>query len=523
MRGRTHGLTSTKRAAAAAAAISLFLVFPWRAISALAQPTARVVSRGAGAATPYGNGLALSDSTCSPGSTCNYKFGSVMLGSVSTILQDFVCLAGLETGQKVKIKKMTLTGDAADFKITSNTCTGFVFNETNGCGSPGQWCEVDYEFAPEIVGHLKAESHPVFNADVTYSTQGLLGTGDFAISLAPQNSSLPNDFPLANPAAASPGSVPMITFSTTVGKSQTAKWKYSLSYITSGGLTAPAVAGDKPPDFETKGSGSKTVDSAFPGLGGEMAVSATAAGISNTATGYVSGILASAGGVPDSLITTQLGTLYDKLTCSAPSCPTSYQTSNSCAPSSTCQPYQPDTSNPILLAQVAMEESSYAQFSQETLYGVDTFWPHESPEAKFAAGAYIGLMMVPLSMGNAWNWLTNTSAGAAVFQGDLVLAAENAAEIQDSNTGLADLNPEQLENMALVLYNQGTGVSLTGQYYIPQCTGTVSGETCSSGWQWVPNTAGNSAGVNYVCDPANGTGVRNQTPSGLSAVPACVQ
>ncbi len=77
--------------------------------------------------------------------------------------------------------------------------------------------------------------------------------------------------------------------------------------------------------------------------------------------------------------------------------------------------------------------------------------------------------------------------------------------------------------MALVLYNQGTGVSLTGQYYIPQCTGTVSGETCSSGWQWVPNTAGNSAGVNYVCDPANGTGVRNQTPSGLSAVPACVQ
>jgi hypothetical protein len=499
--------------------------------------------------------------TCMTGEyTTSCNFGSVVLPPtpIPQVIDWYAC--NLPSGVTCKITDMPINGgDKADFKITSNGCKHFVFNTTQSCPSPGQlppqYCEVDYEFDPEVVGHLKAESKPKSECspydggtvEFNWSTLDLLGTGDFAITLAPQNTSIQNDFPLADPTASSPGSVP-ITFGAIVGKSQTVTWNADLSYMTSGSVEATAVAADQL-SFKTKGGGSASSQTeTITGLGGEMAVSAKAGGITHTATGYVTGILASAGGVPNSLITNQLEMLYDGLTCSAatsPPCPTSYQTSNTCTPSSTCQPYKPTTSNPILLAQVATLESGYAQFVQSAPstthpnwppYGIAAFWPNESPQVTnnsgvvtLPAGSYIGLMQVPLptslggSMYNAWDWLDNTEAGQTVFQGMLAVAAQNAVEIQAEYTGLTALNSEQLENMALVLYNEGTGVSLAAQYYAPQCTGTVSGDnpyTCSSGWQWIVNTAGNPCGVAYVsggtCTTSTGTvvtytGVRNET------------
>jgi hypothetical protein len=488
--------------------------------------------------------------TTSGGITTSCNFGSAVLPPTPIPLTNIWYACNIPSKVTCKITDIEINGKKADFKITSNGCKDFVFNTTQSCPIPAgqlpaQYCTVVYEFDPDVVGSLKAETKPVSKCNegnITWDTLDLLGAGDFAITLAPQTTSIQNDFPLADPTASSPGSVP-ITFGAIVGKSQTVTWKADLSYMTSGSVEATSVTADQL-SFKTEGGGSaSSQQETITGLGGEMAVSAKAGEITHTATGYVTGILASAGGVPDSLITSQLESLYDGLTCSAatsPSCPKSYQTSNTCTPSSTCQPYKPNTSNPILLAQVATLESGYTQFVQSAPssthpdwppYGIAAFWPIESPQGLYAPGTYIGLMQVPLptslggSIYNAWDWLDNTSAGTSVFQGALAVAAENAVEIQATYAGLPDLNSQQLENMALVLYNQGTSVSLEAQYYAPQCTGTVSGDTCSTGWQWEPNTTGNLPGVNYVCDPTTTppSGVRNETPPGLSTVGPCTQ
>lgn len=453
----------------------------------------------------------------------------MLLGSTSVLLPISWCASSNNT-ETLKVKSIKLAGDTDDFKIApgDNGCTGSKL-------SPGSCCVVDYEFNPEVIGSLQATSHPVTSPASNFIKLDMLGTGDFAISLAEPSPtptpSITNDFPLANPTGTSPGSV-QIVFRTTVGKSQTVDWKVSLSYTTSGGIVASPVPADAL-KFKTKSNGSNT--QTVTGLGGEMAVSAKCAGITHTATGWVTGILASAGGVPNSCITNQLGTDYDALTCSASSgCPAAYTS------------YAPNTSNPILLAQVAVQESSYAQFVETTPnpaghpnwppYGINAFWPLESPQGLCAPGAYIGLMQVPLpadlggSMYNAWDWLDNTSAGQAIFQGKLVNAAEEAVMIQTDYTGLAALNSAQLENMALALYSSYAKYGspyITDQYYVPQCAGTVSGYTCSTGWAgWTPNVpgnpvnpTGNACAVAYVsggtCTTTTGTttftGIRNET------------
>lgn len=81
--------------------------------------------------------------------------------------------------------------------------------------------------------------------------------------------------------------------------------------------------------------------------------------------------------------------------------------------------------------------------------------------------------------------------------------------------------------MALVLYGgylvsacgstPSEVCSLTSQYYIPSCSGTQGttrskGQTyltCSTGWQWVPNTTNQSDGLYYVKN-SDLTGVRDR-------------
>lgn len=91
---------------------------------------------------------------------------------------------------------------------------------------------------------------------------------------------------------------------------------------------------------------------------------------------------------------------------------------------------------------------------------------------------------------------------------------------------LGQLNGSQLENMALVAYggyllkcNNGLKCILNSQYYIPQCpVPGVQGTkkqgkqivylTCSTAWQWVPNSVNQAAGLNYVQNGIDG--VRDQ-------------
>jgi hypothetical protein len=145
---------------------------------------------------------------------------------------------------------------------------------------------------------------------------------------------------------------------------------------------------------------------------------------------------------------------------------------------------------PNLLTGIAMRESTYQQFDgTETLYGVTGYWPNESKSDK---GSHIGLMMVPTTAAEAWDWTKNTSKGAHIFHEKLSAAKRNANRIISANPGLPALTPVQLENMALLLYSPYAPNTnkLNNQYYIPDTTGKTP--------VWVVNTANNPNGVAYV-------------------------
>lgn len=61
----------------------------------------------------------------------------------------------------------------------------------------------------------------------------------------------------------------------------------------------------------------------------------------------------------------------------------------------------------------------------------------------------------------------------------------------------AALTSCQLEEMALELYGPSAGRTTSSQYYIPKCSGTRNGTTCSVQWQWEINPV-NPCGVCYV-------------------------
>jgi hypothetical protein len=145
------------------------------------------------------------------------------------------------------------------------------------------------------------------------------------------------------------------------------------------------------------------------------------------------------------------------------------------------------------LEQIAMQESTYQQFFTKTLYGVSALWPHES----YDGGSHIGLMQVPATMANAFDWLQNTKAGSVVFLNAIKYSKSEEALIHASTPGLPALTPVQLENMALSAYTIGyKGVTM--QYYIP--------DSSSGTPQWVENTVNDPVGTQYA------DSVRQQVP-----------
>jgi hypothetical protein len=167
--------------------------------------------------------------------------------------------------------------------------------------------------------------------------------------------------------------------------------------------------------------------------------------------------------------------------------------------------YGPGQPTPDLMTRISRHESSLQQFVPMELFGVSALWPNEShivgPNGHaIPDGSHIGLMQVPNTMQDAFDWTINTQDGVNLFFQKLALASSNEIRIQATHPGLPDLTPFQMENMALELYGDHPGGrNPTLQYYAPICVGG-SGTGCTGGaWEWnpVPNCA-NPGGVAYV-------------------------
>jgi hypothetical protein len=219
----------------------------------------------------------------------------------------------------------------------------------------------------------------------------------------------------------------------------------------------------------------------------------------NSVIGYVTGIAATQSSphtIPDSTIYSKLSMSYGAVTIPA-----------------TGALFSPATSG--LMTQIAAWESrpycqqffdppnTTAMYPDEI---VDS-WPLESGED---GGSHIGLMQVPISQPNAWDWIQNTTNGIkcrkptaiscqakntpgnSSFQAKLLISYNRMIAMQKGKSpALPALSPCQLEEMALAEYGPYSSPSLIEQYYIPTCTGTRNGNNCTNGsWQWSINSSG---------------------------------
>jgi len=155
-----------------------------------------------------------------------------------------------------------------------------------------------------------------------------------------------------------------------------------------------------------------------------------------------------------------------------------------------------DGATPRLLTGIAYKESTYRQFFTKTKYGKSAPWPNES----YDGGSHVGLMQVATSgstisgsqgVSNAWDWQANTKFGEALFREKLALALSRENAMRASRPSLRALTGVERENMALLLYGPYSSGLILRQYYVPA-------PAPGGGLQWVVNTNGNAAGVQYA-------------------------
>jgi hypothetical protein len=327
-----------------------------------------------------------------------------------------------------------------------------------------------------------------------------------------------------------------VPFTATTNTGNPINWTVTLNYATSGNT------GAIPPDIRNPGNGQSETYQSEGGQLKAMAQSTAADGspVQDCVTSYVEG---PAGGIPSGSITAQLDQLYPASS--------SYQTGGSATPN--------------LMTGIAMRESTYTQFRTpqecnfdlfklDANFGVLAKWPYETEKANCVSdgGSHIGLMQIATAANqssdpNAWKWADPSTAAAAnandavnLFSGtvnpnDIQMATTYETEIingvasqnipgylNGNGSLMGQLNGFlPLENMALVLYGgyligcTDLQCYLTSQYYIPQCPvpgvqGTkkkgskVIYLTCSTAWQWIPNTTNQANGLNYVQNGTNG-------------------
>jgi len=163
---------------------------------------------------------------------------------------------------------------------------------------------------------------------------------------------------------------------------------------------------------------------------------------------------------------------------------------------------------PNLLTGIPPHESGFQQFAFTSLYGVYAPWPHENGATQHTrAGAYIGIMMVQNKMENAFGWKKNVENGVDLYVNQkLTTALRQENRLRPRFPGLRPLAGYQFEDNGLGYY-YGLYSDPLQQAWIPGCSGTVSGNSCSSGWIWEFNTA-NALYTEFVCS------VRSQMTGG---------
>jgi hypothetical protein len=167
------------------------------------------------------------------------------------------------------------------------------------------------------------------------------------------------------------------------------------------------------------------------------------------------------------------------------------------------------------LCQIAMQETGggYDQFASKTLYGISALWPLENgATSTVPSGTYIGLMQVPVSLGTAFNWLTNTVKGNSVFEEKIGNVLSYQKQQIAKNPNLPEMSGQEIEDSALTFYGGFTnpGKKTRLHYYIP---GTVGGQP-----NWVLNPSDSvisSEGISatqYIYGGGGVVGVRNWQP-----------
>lgn len=234
------------------------------------------------------------------------------------------------------------------------------------------------------------------------------------------------------------------------------KWNTKLEYRTSGNRCTGCNATDS---FMKQISDSYA--KSFSSMGGRLTTSATDDnGIADCLDGrnYVVGTE-----VPQSLIISQLLSSYVGVT-------------------------------PDLMAKLAKKESGIRQFciagmncpsAQPDLYNINEYWPEES----FDGGSHIGIMMMPVTMKDAWDWTQNTMDGVNLYKNKVTIGINYERQIVQQwaktyKVQLRNLTVTERETMGLVLYGPNASTDLWRQYYYPKLGPTFT-------WDWAVNDGGN--------------------------------
>jgi hypothetical protein len=372
-----------------------------------------------------------------------------------------------------------VVGNGPTTKVAGATgCKGVTFTNFAGCpGNPSQYCYADITFAPVEVGtpltanitfltecpnlledlalgegapsdcieYLPLGPDPTFNYDGTPVILKGAGTG-FSI-VQPTNGT---PIPMGTPASTTdPGSV-SINFQAQVPTPEATaiiNWHNTLQYRTSGGIAVGTLT-DPPlgkPPFQTTGDEPTTRD------------------------GSVSSVYIGAGGFWTVVATLQSGAECVAVPVTGFQVPLTTNNPLACAIASELKSlytFEPSGGTANLLELLAMTESSYQQFAQETLYQprsrcsltepVRGLWPHENG----AGGTSIGLMMVDPTEATAWSWVANAQAGAQTFKAKLAATmrySNNQHNRKDLKPQLPLMNATQSEDQALAYYKGWKG------------------------------------------------------------------
>jgi hypothetical protein len=372
-------------------------------------------------------------------------YGSVKIGETKTLQASAFCPAD-SGGSCLTIGQLAITGtNASEFKITNDGCSGVTL--------PGQGsCTVDVVFTPQSPAGPKEAFLPFVGTQsevfFTYTLKGIAEGGPLKI-IKPTSDQI---FTLKAPNFTKTDAITFQAEVAAPNENNLVDWNVKLEYATSGGRGAA----EDTRTFQTQAPTSVSHDETYTARGGKITVNASTAISGKTenaspGTAFIVGV-----SIPDQQITDRLVSIYHGAT-------------------------------PKLLTGIAQRESSYQQFKVITLYGISARWPHES----FDGGSHIGLMQVETTMRHAWDWEDNSRDAANLFQDKLAAARRIMQRIINDHKGLRKLTDLELENMALVLYGPEASADRAKQYYTPVDVGNGK-------FDWVVNTAGNPAGVNYA-------------------------